>query len=303
MADAVIEPDEKAARLARRSRLLGILLMCGALIAFSFLDAGAKWLGQSLHPVQVTWARYAANVFLVAIVLNPWTHPGVTRTKRPGLQLARSVLVCASTLANFFALQYLQLAQTVSILFATPLLVALIAGPLLGEWVGPRRMIAIVVGFVGILIITRPFGADVHPAALLSVFSALCYAIYAIATRVVSAHDSSATTLFYSGLVGAVVMTPFMPFVWIWPESWLQWAVMGLIGFCGAFGHWLLILAHARAPAPILSPFIYSQIIWMIALGYLIFGDLPDGYTLIGAVIVIASGLYLLSRERVRSGA
>lgn len=301
MADALIEPDEKAADLARRRRLLGIALMCGALLSFSFLDTGAKWLGQSLHPVQVTWARYVSNVLLVAIVLNPWTHPGLTRTKRPWLQLSRSMLVAISTLANFFALQYLQLAQTMSILFATPLMVALLAGPMLGEWVGPRRMIAILVGFAGIMVITRPFFGDMHPAAFLSIVSALSYALYSIITRIVAGHDSTATTLFYSGLVGALVMTPFMPFVWVWPETWLQWLIMGLIGFFGAFGHWLLILAHSRAPAPILSPFIYSQIIWMVALGYVVFGDLPDVYTLIGATIVIASGLYLLSRERARA--
>jgi len=188
----------------------------------------------------------------------------------------------------------------VSIMFATPLLVALLAGPLLGEWAGPRRLAAIGVGFIGILIVTRP-GFGLHPAALLSLTGAVCYALYSVATRVLAGYDSSATTMFYSGLAGVLLVTPIVPWVWSVPDSGLVWMMMIVVGACGAFGHWLLILAHARAPAPVLSPFIYTQIAWMIVLGFLLFGDLPDRWTLAGSAIVIASGLYLLYRERVRA--
>jgi drug/metabolite transporter (DMT)-like permease len=139
-----------------------------------------------------------------------------------------------------------------------------------------------------------------HPAAFLSLAGAACYALYSIATRILAAYDSSATTMFYSGIAGLVLVTPLVPWVWSAPSSGLVWIMMAVVGALGALGHWLLILAHARAPAPVLSPFIYTQIIWMIALGYLVFGDLPDRLTLVGAAIVIASGLYLLYRERVR---
>ena len=118
-----------------------------------------------------------------------------------------------------------------------------------------------------------------------------------------AASDSSATTMFYSGFAGLVLVTPIVPMVWSAPDSGLVWAMMIVVGALGALGHWLLILAHARAPAPVLSPFIYTQIVWMIALGFVIFGDLPDRWTLVGAAVVIASGLYLLYRERVRSAA
>jgi drug/metabolite transporter (DMT)-like permease len=284
----------------RRRRLAGIALMCGAILSFSCLDAIAKWLNQTLDPMLTVWARYVGSIVFVSLFVNHWTTPGVARTRRPWLQAGRSVLLLASTALNFFALQYLQLTETVSIMFATPLLVALLAGPLLGEWVGPRRLAAIGVGFVGILIVTRP-GFGLHPAALLSVIGAVCYALYSISTRILAAYDSSATTMFYSGLAGLVLVTPIVPWVWSVPPSGLYWLLLILMGALGAFGHWFLILAHARAPAPVLAPFIYTQIVWMIALGFLVFGDLPDGLTLAGSAIVIGSGLYLLYRERVRA--
>jgi drug/metabolite transporter (DMT)-like permease len=208
-----------------------------------------------------------------------------------------------STALNFVALQYLQLTETISILFATPFLVALLAAFFLGERVGPRRLAAIAVGFLGVLVITRPGLGGVHPAALLTVGGTVCYALYSVATRILAGYDSSATTMFYSGLAGLVLVTPVVPLVWSTPDSGVVWTMMILVGAFGALGHWLLILAHARAPAPVLSPFIYTQIVWMIALGFLVFGDVPDGWTLAGSAIVIASGLYLLHRERVRAQA
>jgi drug/metabolite transporter (DMT)-like permease len=283
-----------------RRRLVAIGLMCGALICFALLDGTAKWLSRSIDPLTTTWARYTSSVVLVSLLINPWSVPGLARTRRPLLQAGRSLLLLLSTALNFVALQYLQLAETVSIMFATPLLVALIAGPMLGEWVGPRRLAAIGVGFVGVLVITRPGIGGMHPAAFLSMIGAGCYALYNIMTRLLASSDSSATTLFYSGLAGVLVLTPLLPFYWTTPASWEVWVGMVLVGAFGAVGHWLLILAHARAPAAILAPFIYTQIVWMLALGWFLFGDLPDGWTLVGSGIVIASGLYLLYRERVR---
>ena len=284
----------------RGRRLVGIALMCGALLSFACLDASAKWLNGFIDPVLIIWARYIGSVAFVSLFVNPWTTPGVAHTTRPWLQAGRSVLRLGSTALKFVALKYLQLTETVSIMFSTPFLVALLAGPVLGERVGPRRLAAIAVGFVGILIITRPGLGGLHPAALLSLGGAVCYALYSIATRVLAAHDSSATTMFYSGFAGIVLVSPFVPFVWSVPDSPPVWIMMVVLGALGAFGHWLLILAHALVPAPVLSPFIYTQIIWMIVLGFIIFGDLPDHWTLLGSAVVIASGLYLLDRERVR---
>lgn len=285
----------------RRSRLIAIGLICGAVLFFALLDASAKWLSAFMDPVQVVFARYAGSMVLVLLLLNPWSRPGVLRTKRPVLQGVRSLLLLGSTMLNFVAVKYLQLAETVSIMFAGPLLVALVAGPMLGEWPGPRRLAAIAVGFIGVLVITRPGFGGMHPAAILSVFGCICYCFYALATRQLAAFDPPETTMVYSGVAGTFAVLPLLPWIWTTPDGWLPWVLMLATGVFGGFGHWLLILAHRLAPATVLAPFIYSQIIWMIALGWFVFGQFPDRWTFVGAGIVIASGLYLLYRERVRA--
>jgi drug/metabolite transporter (DMT)-like permease len=283
----------------RRQRLVAVGLFMLALICFCFLDASAKWLTPKIGTLEVTWARYVFSVACVALVLNPWTAPGISRTRRPMLQFWRSVLLFGSTIMNFLALQHLQLAQTMSIMFLAPLIVALLAGPLMNEWVGPRRLVAIGVGFIGIVIIARPGFGGIHWAAIYSFVGVFCNAGYVLLTRALAAHDSSNTTMFYSGFAGVILLTPFMPFVWVQPESWLVMGLMVLTGACGALGHWFFILAFRRAPAPILAPYGYAQIVLMVALGYVVFGDIPDRWTLVGSAVVIASGLYLLHRERV----
>jgi drug/metabolite transporter (DMT)-like permease len=253
-----------------------------------------------MDPLQTTWARYTGG-FLVALLLaNPMRLPAIVETKRPVLQVIRSTLLLVSTIFSFTALQYLQLDEALAILFSTPFIVAVLSGPMLGEWVGWRRWIAICVGFLGVLLVARPGAGGIHPAALLSLAAALCYAVYIIFTRVLSRSDSNETTLFYSNLVGAVAMLPVMPFVWRTPDSAFVIALMVACGAFGTIGHYLLIIAHRMAPAAVLAPFIYSQLIWTTILGYLVFADLPSRWTLAGAAVVIASGLYLLYRERVR---
>jgi drug/metabolite transporter (DMT)-like permease len=300
MADTATAP--LSARASRqRGRLIGIALMCLALLCFSGLDATAKWVNRSVDPLVTVWARYVSAAGLTFIFINPWTKPGAVATRRLPLQLARSFLLFLSTICNFVALQYLQLVEALSIVFSTPLIVALLAGPILGERIGMQRLIAVCVGFVGVLVVARPGLGTMHPAALLSLTGAVAYAFYGITTRMLASTDSSATTIIYSSLAGIVLMTPLLPWVWTTPSSPLTWALLMMTGFFGAVGHWLLVLAYARAPAVILSPFIYSQIVWMLALGYIVFGDWPDPWTFAGAGIVIASGLYLLYREQVKS--
>ncbi len=302
MPDSPILPasgSDLTAASDRKARLAGIGLMCLALMCFASLDTIAKTLNPLIGPIPTTFARYLSSVLFVTMAINPWTQPGVLMTKKPWMQWVRSLLLFGSTMLNFLALQYLQLTETMSIMFVGPLLVALLSGPLLGEWVGARRMAAIAVGFCGVLIVTRPGFGGMHWAALLSVAATFCYAFFAILTRILARHDSSATTMVYSGLGGLAIMAPVVPFFWKAPESLAVWLLMLAIGGFGALGHWMLILAHKRAPAPVLSPFIYSQMVWMILLGWLVFGDLPDRWTLMGASVVIASGLYLLHRERV----
>jgi drug/metabolite transporter (DMT)-like permease len=285
---------------ARRARLTGILLMCGAVACFACLDSMAKYLSRHMDVLEVVWARYTAAFILALILSNPFSRPGLMRTSRPVLQIVRSAVLLGSTVFNFIALQYLQLDQVLAIIFSTPFMVAALAGPTLGEWIGPRRWAAIGVGFIGVIVVARPGFGAIHPAALLSVLSAMCYAVYGIMTRLLSRTDSNETTLFYSNLLGAAAMLPVLPFVWTPPESWLIIVLMIAVGAFGSIGHYLLIIAHRLAPASTLSPFMYTQLVWATTLGYLIFHDVPNAWTIAGAGIVVASGLYLLHRERVR---
>jgi drug/metabolite transporter (DMT)-like permease len=284
---------------AHRDRLTAIALMCGAVVLFACNDAAAKFLNGHMHTVQVVWARYMAAFTLAIVLLDPTGRPQVMRTTRPWLQLGRSALLLISTVLNFFALRYLQLDEAVSIIFCTPFIVAALGGPMLGEWIGWRRWTAIVVGFLGVLLVTRPAAGGIHPAALLVVGSAVCYAVYSISTRILSRSDSDATTNFYSNLVGAAVITIAVPFYWTSQTDPTVILLMCSMGLFSGLGHFLLIRAHRRAPAGILAPFIYTEIVWMIALGFLVFGDVPNSWTLGGAAVVICSGLYLLYRERV----
>jgi drug/metabolite transporter (DMT)-like permease len=282
----------------RRQRLTGVALMCGAVATFSCLDTTGKYLIHYMDPLQVVWARYFGAFVLARIFLNPVTRPGMMVTRRPWLQIGRSGLLLLSTALNFFALRFLQLDEALAILFSTPFLVAVLCGPLLGEWVGWRRWVAIGIGFLGVLLVARPGLGGMHPAALLSCGSAVCYSLYSISTRLLARSDSSETTLFYSNLVGALAMLPVVPFVWTTPRGWFVIGLMVVIGAFGSFGHYLLIRGHRLAPASVLAPFIYTQLVWTTALGFLVFGDVPHRWTIIGGLIVVGSGLYLLYRER-----
>ncbi len=289
---------ESASEMERRSRKIGILLMMAAYLSFTVLDSSAKWLGRSLPPLEIAWARYVGASILALAMIRMSSAPSAFVSGNLKLQIMRSFALFISTVLNFIALLYLQLAQTVSIFFGLPLLVALLAGPMLGEWVGPRRLIAIGFGFIGILVVTGPGIGGFQPAMILSLIGTLCNAFYNIWTRRLATIDSWQTTLNYSSLLGTVLLTLTLPTYWVWPQTALQWSVMLIPGVAGVVGHYFLILAHRRAPASILAPFIYTQIAWMVTAGFLLFGDVPSISTLAGGAVVIASGLYLWYRER-----
>jgi drug/metabolite transporter (DMT)-like permease len=280
------------------ARLKGIALMCAALFCFAILDTTAKWLTGHMPTLQVVWARYASHFFIGFLFVNPWTVKGLFETRRPWLQLGRSGLLFLSTAINFIALNFLQLDETTAIMFTTPFFIALFAGPILGEWIGWRHWIAILVGFAGALVVIRPGTGALHPTAFLSLAGACCYALYNISTRALAPYDSTQTTITYSALVGVLVASVPLPWVWQTPTDPFVISGMVAVGFFGLIGHTCLIIAHRFAPAGVLAPFIYFQIIWVTATSFAVFGHLPHMWTIIGALIVIASGLYLLYRER-----
>ena len=282
----------------RRHRLIGIALMCGAVALFACLDTTAKYLNTQMDTMQVTWARYTFAFVLTLFVFNPITHPRLLRTGALKLQLTRSLLLFVATAGNFLALRWMQLDEVLSIIFTFPFFVAIASGPLLGEWIGWRRWCAIGFGFAGVLLIARPGLGGVHPAALFSLGATIAYGFYAVITRIVSKVDSDQTSLFYSNFIGALIMLPIIPFFWTTPSSWLIALMLMAIGVLGSIGHFFLIAGHRLAPAAVLSPFVYTQLIWVVILGYLVFDHLPNSWTMAGASMVIASGLYLLHRER-----
>ncbi len=284
----------------QRRRLIAIGLMLGAVACFACLDASAKWVNRTTDPLQTAAVRYLGSFLLVSFFFNPWTKAGLLRTRSVKLQVARALCLVVATICSFFALKYLRLTEVTSITFASPLVVALLARPILGERIGAHRLAAVLTGFAGVLVVTRPGVGGLHAAALLAVGAACASALYSLTTRLVAAHDASETTLFYTGLVGSLVFLPVTPFVWAWPQASLTWLLLAALGAFGALGHWLLILAHRRAPASVLAPFFYAQLLWATALGFLVFGETPDRWTLVGGAIVMASGLYLVSRERTR---
>jgi drug/metabolite transporter (DMT)-like permease len=284
----------------RRQRLTGIALMCGAVALFACLDATAKYLSAEMAVLQIAASRYVGAFLLTLLVSNPLTQPSLLRTGSLKLQIVRGVLLVSSTVLNFLALRWMQLDEVLSIIFTFPFIVAIASGPMVGEWMGWRRWSAICFGFAGVLVITRPGFGAIHPAALLSLAATICYGIYAVLTRVVSRVDSNQTSLFYNNAVGALIMLPVLPFVWTPPADWLAAALLAGIGVLGSVGHFFLIAGHRLAPASVLSPFIYTQLIWVVILGYLVFDQLPNGWTMAGASMVIGSGLYLLHRERMR---
>lgn len=294
-------PDVHPSPADARARLVGIALICLAVVCFTLLDTTAKWLGMRLDTLQVVWARFAGHFVLSLIALRPWRNARLLRARRPGLQLIRSALLLGATTFNFTALRFLQLDQASAIMFTAPLLVAALSGPMLGERIDGRRWLAIGCGFAGVLVVTRP-GGGIHPAAAFSLLAASCTALYSITTRMLAPSDSSETTAFYSSVAGLVAAS--VPVVWVWapPQDGLTLAGLAAVGAFGWIGHWLLIVAHRYAPAPVLAPFSYAQMLWMTLAGLVVFGDRPDRWTLAGAAIVILSGLYLLVRERPGGG-
>lgn len=265
---------------------------------FVSMDALAKYLSQSYPVPQVLWARYFFHLVLLAAILGP-RIPRVLRTGRLGLQLVRSVFLLGATGFFFTAISRMPLASASAIMFVAPIVVTALSMPLLGERVGPHRWASVVVGFIGALVIIRPGTEAMEPAALLAFGGACSYALYQITTRKLAGIDPPMTTLVYSASVGALLSTLFVPVVWVAP-SWLGWGSFVGLGLIGGVSHFTLIKAFQNAPAATVTPFGYSSLIWATLLGFLVFGDLPDGWTVLGALIIAASGLYIVHRERVR---
>jgi drug/metabolite transporter (DMT)-like permease len=284
-----------------RGRRIGIGLVTLTTFCFATLDASAKWLVQSLPVLEVVWLRFLAHTLITSALLGPVYGRAMFRSQRPGLQVLRALMLASMTALNFWALQFLQLAETAAIQFSVPLMIALFSAWFLHEHLDWRRWAAIVAGFAGVLLVIRPGTHGFHPAILLSVLNAILYAFFNLLTRRMAASESPAATQWLSALGATIVLTPFALAHWKTPEDALSWALVAVCGLFGGMGHYWVAKAHRYASAATLSPFLYQQIIYMALWGWLVFGQWPDALVAAGAAIVVASGLTLLWIEMKRA--
>ncbi len=274
--------------------LAGILFMCGAGLLFPVMSGFAKFLGQDgYNSLQVSWARAFGHIVFMMAVFVPKFGLGMLRTRRPLIQLTRSLMLFTSNATNFFAIIFIPLAKIASISLMAPLMVVPLAWLVLGERTTPARLLALGAGFAGVLIVIRPGTELFHWASLLAVVSAAGYAVYQVLTRKVAGIDPPETSTIYSSLVGGIGMFAVLPFVWKTPESLRDILFFCSLGVIGALGHYLVARAFTNAPASIVSPFQYVQLIGSVTVGYVFFGDFPDLLTWIGAAIIVGSGLYI----------
>jgi drug/metabolite transporter (DMT)-like permease len=280
-------------------RLAGIVCVTVALLLFTGIDSCAKWLVLSgMPPMVVVFTRYAVHALIVAALFLPVRRAELVATRKPGLEIARALALLASTVCNFIAVQYLPLTLTAAIFFTAPLWICVLSIPMLGEHVGVRRWIAIVIGLSGGFVATQPWSADFHWAVFISLGTAVGTALYSIFTRQLAGVDSTATQQFYSGWTATLAIAPVALIGWEWPTAGLDWLAFALIGVLGWSGHQFLIVAHRFAPASVLAPFLYLQMVFLTAASWIIFHEPPDAWMLTGAAIVLASGLYVWLRER-----
>jgi drug/metabolite transporter (DMT)-like permease len=276
-----------------RRVLFGILFICGAGILFPVMNGFAKFLGADYNSIQVSWARAFGHIVFMLIAFVPRYGLSMLKTRVPFVQVGRSALLSLSNLTFFFAITFIPIAEAACISLTAPLVVALLAWPMLGERTTPGRLIALGVGFLGVFVVIRP-GTDLfHWATLFVVVSATCYALYQIITRRISTVDSPETSAIYSSVFGSFGLLLVMPFVWKTPESWRDIALFCSLGVLGAIGHYFVASALTLAPANIVTPFQYFQLIGSVAVGYFFFGNFPDLLTWVGAAIIVAAGLYI----------
>jgi drug/metabolite transporter (DMT)-like permease len=278
--------------------LRGILLMVSAIGFFVLMDTIAKYLSRWYPVPGIVWARYVINLGILLAWFAARGELGRIRTARPGIQLARGLLLAGATFLYFTSLSVLPLADAAAIGFVLPLFVAVLAVPMLGERLDGPRTIAIFVGLAGALVIVRP-GSDVFtPYALLPVAMAACNALYQVLTRKVAGEEHPLTSLIWGAIVGAVLLSAVAPIYWKAPDVGWHWVLLGIIGLLASIGHYLLIRAYDYAGATLLAPYSYTVMVWAVLLGFLVFGQLPDGWSVAGMVIIIASGMFLASRQR-----
>ncbi len=296
-------PEKKPATRTAPARadrpFRGIALILASTVFLGASDVTAKYLSTTLPSIEIAWIRF----LVFALIMSPAMVPGsplyALRSQRSGLQAMRGVALLGSSLFFISGLRFLPIAEASATGFVAPLFVTALSIVFLGETVGVRRWLATAVGLIGVLIILRPGTGAFHPAAFFPIVSALAWACTLIMTRMMSGRDHAITTMTYSSIVGVCILSSLVPFVWVAP-SWHDILLGVFIGLASTAGQWIVVLAFRYADASVLAPFSYTQLLWVSILGFVIFGEVPDVWTVTGAVFIVGSGLYTAHRERVR---
>jgi drug/metabolite transporter (DMT)-like permease len=287
---------------AQNRVLLGILFMMLAASIFPVMNGLVQVLSARYPSEQVIWSRTAGHLLIVLAVLLPRHGPRIVATRRPWLQSARSLLLAASTTFFFFAVKHVPLAKAAAVSFSGPFIVVLLAWPMLGERPRLTRIVSVLVAFLGVLVVIRPGTETFQPASLLVLGSATCYALYQILTRLVAGEDRPETSVIWSALLGSVLFTLLLPAVWVAPAGIVDAALLCCLGLLGAAGHYCVARAMTYAAASVVSPFQYWQIVGSVLMGWAITGLWPDGWTWLGAGIIVGAGVWMALVERRRQG-
>ncbi len=296
-------PEKKSTARAAPARadrpFRGIALILASTVFLGASDVTAKYLSASLPSIEIAWIRFLVFALIMVPAMVPGSPLYALRTARPGLQAMRGVALLSSSLFFISGLRFLPIAEASATGFVAPLFVTALSIVFLGESVGVRRWLATVLGLIGVLIILRPGSSAFHPAAFIPIVSALAWACTLIMTRMMSGREHALTTMTYSSITGVCVISALVPFVWVTP-SWHDILLGIFIGIASTAGQWIVVLAFRYADASVLAPFSYTQLLWVSILGFIFFGEVPDIWTVTGAVFIVASGLYTAHRERIR---
>ena len=296
-------PEKKSAAQGAPARadrpFRGIALILASTVFLGTSDVTAKYLSATLPSIEIAWIRFLVFALIMVPAMVPGSPLFALRTRRPGLQLLRGMTLLSSSLFFISGLRFLPIAEASATGFVAPLFVTALSIVFLAEKVGVRRWIATAVGLIGVLIVLRPGTGAFHPAAFFPLVSAFAWAGTLIMTRMMSGKERAATTMTWSSIAGVCILSALVPAVWVTP-GWHDILFGILIGIASTAGQWIVVLAFRYADASVLAPFSYTQLLWVSILGFLVFGELPDVWTVTGAVFIVASGLYTAHRERLR---
>ena len=275
-----------------------IILNLSAWIVLPIMDGFAKFLSTDLPVLQITWARYFFTVFFVLPIMLFFFKKNLVRTKKPKLQFLRGLILLTANICFFYSISVISLAKALTLAFIAPLIVTAFSPFFLNEKVGVKRWTAVIIGFIGSLVVIRPGFLEINLASLSALGTGVLYGFYLIITRKLSISDNPLLTLLLTGVVGAIIISTIVPFVWVKP-SLDQWFIMATIGIFACIGHLLLILSLKYADASKLAPLSYFEIVTNIIIGYYFFNDFPDNWTFLGLFIIVLSGIYISRRESI----